>query len=139
MKALDLRRASRVLAIACAVAIAFLSLAPAGESSSGLLSMLEAYARLILGPWVQGDKVGHFMAYAGLGCLAAFGIRSMGPVALAVLAATILAYGGTMELLQGLLANRNASLGDLMANTLGMLTGFGTAEGAHALLKRYQI
>jgi VanZ family protein len=65
------------------------------------------------------DKAEHFTAYFGLALLSVLGWsgRRLVPIFLAVLA-----LGGGLELLQALVG-RDAEWGDMLANTLGDITG----------------
>ncbi|MEO1658667.1 MAG: VanZ family protein [Pseudomonadota bacterium] len=130
-----------MLAVAAAVAIAFFSLTPAGDSAMGHLSIFKGLAKLFFDDWSQVDKFGHFLAYTVLGALSAFGVRLIGKTAIVftILAVSITLYGGLLEILQGFFPERSRSLADLFANMLGVLTGFGLAELAHMVLKRYKI
>lgn len=77
----------------------------------------------------QGDKVGHLLAYATLmgwfGQLYPPGWR---------LALAFVALGLVLEILQGLSGYRQASMADMLANTLGVvLGGWATRRWPHVL------
>lgn len=139
MKALDLRLLSQFLAVTTAFAIAMLSLSSSDGPPSGLFALLEELVAALFGDAIGYDKVGHYIAYAALGAFAAFGVRLHGPRALMSMAAAILLYGGLLEVIQGFTDDRTPSFADLLANALGVSTGFAAAEAAHIFLKRYSL
>jgi VanZ family protein len=71
-----------------------------------------------------GDKLGHFLAYAGLtywfGQFYSYRTR-------AAYALGFFAMGIALELAQGALGYRSLELADVAANTLGVATGWGAA------------
>ncbi len=139
MKALSLRLLSQGLAVITAIAIAMLSLSSSDGPPSGLFALLEEIVAALFGSAIGSDKIGHFVAYTALGAFAAFGVRLHGPRALLGIALAILLYGGFLEVVQGLTDDRTPSFADLLANALGMATGFAAAEAAHIFLKRYSL
>lgn len=66
------------------------------------------------------DKLLHFTAYFGLAGLAALSLKSRRALLFAVLA--LIAFGGLLEILQGL-TGRDGDLWDEVANTLGAVLG----------------
>jgi VanZ family protein len=66
------------------------------------------------------DKGEHFIAYFGLAAMATLVIGRRPALAWAI--AGIIALGGALEIIQGMVG-RDASMGDFIANTLGALTG----------------
>lgn len=70
------------------------------------------------------DKAEHFTAYFGLAAMAtlALGLRRL----LAWALVGVIALGGLLELLQGLMG-RDMELGDFIANTIGVLAGLAVA------------
>lgn len=71
------------------------------------------------------DKVVHFALYAVLGALLARGARtSSGRPAHALLLALGVAYGLSDEWHQTFVPGRDASAGDLVADTLGVVAGY---------------
>ncbi|MBN9588544.1 MAG: VanZ family protein [Alphaproteobacteria bacterium] len=70
------------------------------------------------------DKAEHFTAYFGLAAMATLVVGLRRPLAWAILG--IIALGGVLEILQGLLG-RDAELGDFIANTTGALVGLAVA------------
>ncbi|MEM7740476.1 MAG: VanZ family protein [Pseudomonadota bacterium] len=140
MKSLDLRLIARILAVFSAVGIGYLSLVPSGDSAAAYLFFLESIAQIVFGDASQVDKVGHFLAYAVLGGLSAFGVRMVGEPAmvLAILALALGVYGGVLEMLQGFFPERVSSLADWFANMLGVAAGFAFAETIHMTLRRHQ-
>ncbi len=96
--------AYRLALLAYAALIAGLSLRPMGTGS--------------LEPW---DKLLHALAYGAFALLAwraATGARQYTWLCL-----LIVLYGGLMEVGQGFIPGRMMSLGDLLANTVGVLLG----------------
>ncbi|MEO1043075.1 MAG: VanZ family protein [Pseudomonadota bacterium] len=140
MKSLDLRLTARVLAVGAALAIAVLSLSPSGDTTMEFLHLFEGLAEFFFDDGSQVDKIGHFLAYAALGGLSAFGVRMVGDArrVLALLALALGFYGGLLEVLQGLFPDRVSSLADWMANMLGVFAGFVLAELAHTFSRTYQ-
>lgn len=70
------------------------------------------------------DKGEHFTAYFGLAAMATLVIGRRRALVWAI--AGIIALGGALEIVQGLVG-RDADLGDFIANTAGALTGLGVA------------
>lgn len=94
------------LAFLAAAIVAVTSLAPASDVSSIA---------------VLNDKARHFIAYAVLGVLFAETFRAR---SWALVAVWVAAYGGAIELLQGLMpVGREASWLDQLANTVGAFSG----------------
>jgi VanZ family protein len=87
---------------------------------------LEAAAHL----W---DKSLHFTAYFGLAAMAAMVLESGRRLVWAILG--VVALGGALEILQGL-TGRDAEWSDMLANTLGALSGCGVAMALLALVAR---
>ena len=69
----------------------------------------------------QTDKVGHFLAYAGMAILAALSFEGRIPRLAALLGAIVL--GGLLEWGQSFIPGRDMSLLDGIANGLGVLVG----------------
>ncbi len=85
-------------------------------------------------PTTGWDKTNHLLAFTLLGwagCQAHPG--RTGTVMLA-----LLAYGALIEVLQSCTAYRSAEWGDLFADALGQLSGWGLAHGNRAVLKRWR-
>lgn len=70
------------------------------------------------------DKAEHFTAYFGLAVMATLVVGLRRALAWAILG--VIALGGALEILQGLLG-RDAQLGDFIANTIGALAGLAMA------------
>jgi VanZ family protein len=85
-----------------AVLLTYASLRPAGTGS--------------IEPW---DKLAHLIAYAVFALLGRFVVEQKS--AYVRLCCSIVLYGGAMEYLQSFMPGRVMSLGDLVANTLGVL------------------
>jgi VanZ family protein len=77
----------------------------------------------LAGPWIW-DKLDHFTAYFGLSLLStlAWGLRR----SLALVFLGVVALGGGLEILQGLVG-RDGEWGDFLANDLGALAGLAVA------------
>ena len=69
----------------------------------------------------HADKVGHFLAYTGLGVLACLTFESRRARVLALVAA--IALGASLEVAQHFVPRRSMSLADETVNALGVLTG----------------
>jgi VanZ family protein len=87
---------------------------------------LEAAAHL----W---DKSLHFTAYFGLAAMATMVLERGRRLAWALLG--IVALGGVLEILQAL-TGRDAEWSDMLANSLGALSGLGVAAALLALVAR---
>ena len=72
-------------------------------------------------PW---DKAQHFTAYFGLAAMATMVLGPRPRLAWAI--PGLIAYGGLMEIIQGL-TGRDASWWDLLANSIGVASGLGVA------------
>ena len=83
-----------------------------------LLLSLVPVPTLPLTPPSHTDKLIHVGLYA---VLAGLWRRALPRVRWVHLALALIAYGAAIEFLQGCTANRSASLGDGLANTLGVL------------------
>jgi VanZ family protein len=106
---------ARLLFAVAAIAIAVLSLLPTSALPDIAL-------------W---DKLQHLIAYAGLTATATFaapaGVRR-GWSGHLLLASAMIAFGGAIELLQGLVPGRFPAFADLIANGLGVLAGVVSAR-----------
>ena len=91
--------------VVCAVAVLVLSLMPAG-------------VRL---PDTGWDKSNHLLAFFAL---ASTGLMAY-PKRPAILLASLLAYGGMIEVLQSFTPDRMAEWADLLADALGLAVGWG--------------
>ncbi len=99
-----------------------------------LLAVL-ALSLLPLGPEIPStgwDKTNHLLAFS---MLALLGCRAYRGRTLPVLA-SLLAYGALIEVLQSFTSYRFAEWGDLLADALGLVLGWGTGRLAMALVKR---
>ena len=67
------------------------------------------------------DKVGHYLAYAGLGMLVCFALRGSAERVWGLLGAVGL--GAVLELVQSQIPGWDMSLADGVVNTVGVLTG----------------
>lgn len=77
-----------------------------------------------------GDKVQHFAAFMALGAIGALAFP--GRRAMVWLAIALFAFGCLLEGLQLFVPSRQATLGDVIANSLGIAVGI--ASGALALM-----
>jgi len=100
-------------AIAFGALVLVVSLAPAPETGGPTPELLG----------VALDKWVHAGSYAALTGLLAWGRRSRAVAAVAVLTAIAVGYGGTVELLQGLVPSRSLSGADALANGVGAVGG----------------
>ena len=84
-------------------------------------------------PFQLWDKLLHFMAYFGLAGLALVALK---PGRRAIYSAiTLIILGGVLEIVQGMVG-RDASWGDELANTLGVIAGCGLGWGIVRALER---
>ena len=67
------------------------------------------------------DKASHATAYALLACAAVIGFRKR--LRVVAICVGVFAVGLVLEGIQGLLPYRDASVADVMANALGVMTG----------------
>lgn len=91
-----------------------------------LLTVLSLLPKEALPPTGVWDKAQHAVAYfmvSAAGFAAFQGRRGMLGVAL-----FMLVYGGVIEILQGLTSDRVASIGDLVANAVGIALAAGAAR-----------
>lgn len=83
------------------------------------------------------DKLNHVLAFAGP-CFA--GLAALPRADLRrglLLGAALAAYGGGLELLQGLMPPRNADWADLLADALGVLLGAAVYVAATRVVARF--
>lgn len=79
----------------------------------------------------SADKVGHFVLYAVLGGLAAWGWQRAGRRPAGIwLALAVLFVAGCDEVHQGSVAGRSAEIADWVADALGSMIAFGWASRA---------
>lgn len=94
----------RLLLLAWTLGIVIVSLVPSGGVSVWNL-----------------DKLGHFLAYAGLGALACLSFRDRRMRAWALVGAVVL--GGILEIAQNFVPGRDMSAIDGLADTAGVFVG----------------
>lgn len=102
---------------------------------AGALAVVTALSLLPLGPEVPStgwDKSNHLLAFALLAVLACQAWPNRIPAALAAL----LVYGGLIEVLQSLTGYRFAEWGDLLADALGLLLGWGVLRTVQSMRAR---
>ena len=85
-------------------------------------------------PMADGDKLLHALTYGGMTAAAVAFCRSPGRLALIALFAV--ALGGLVEIAQGLVAWRHASVLDAVANAVGAALGYLIGLLALAVLRR---
>ncbi|MEO8855411.1 MAG: VanZ family protein [Burkholderiaceae bacterium] len=95
---------SRVAFFACVIVVLVLSLMPIEPNM----------------PTTGWDKTNHLLAFAVLAVLGCWSYPASKPAVLFVL----LAYGGLIEVLQSFTAYRFAEWADVLADALGLLTGY---------------
>ena len=106
--------------------VTWLTLTPNPESAESGFAFARMVATWLFADTAQADKVAHFLAYAALGVFACWGrlwpkgLAWATPLALA-------AYGGGLELLQGVGGVREAEFADGLANGLGACAGYAAA------------
>lgn len=119
----------RIVFAALATLVTWLTLTSNPDNTESGFVLARAIAAMVFSDPALADKVAHFLAYAALGAFAFWGRLHMKafiwltPLALA-------AYGGGLELLQGLGGIREAEFADAFANALGACAGY---LGAYAL------
>lgn len=108
------------------VIVTWQTLTPDPEETESGLAIARFLAELLFHDEKFGDKVAHFLAYASLGGSAAFaGLRVAGRQSLMVV--LLAAYGGVLELIQGLGGVRVAEFADAISNSSGAIAGFPAA------------
>jgi VanZ family protein len=95
------------------------------------LALAPAPPRALSTGW---DKLNHVLAFSTLAIVATLGLMG----AWWRIAAALLAYGGLIELLQGLLPPREADLADLLSDGLGIAIGLLLAQGLRRAARRGQ-
>ena len=86
------------------------------------LALAPAPPKLLSTGW---DKLNHLLAFSTLAIVTVMGFGA----AWWRIAAALLAYGGLIEILQGLLPPREADLADLLTDGLGIAIGLLLAQG----------
>jgi len=117
----------RLAFFACLVFVTWQTLTPDLDDRQSGFDIARWIAVTLFGDDAHADKVAHFIAYLGLGSVGRFAQVSQAPA----LAAALAAYGGALEIIQGLGGARSADLGDAAMNALG--AGAGAAAAALAL------
>lgn len=104
---------------------------------TGSLLPAATLSRLRYDVVAPNDKIVHFMGYTVLAVLptAFFELLGMG----LALAASMIPMGVLLEFLQRLVPGRSFELGDMLADTLGVITGILAALWIRTLLKRIPI
>ena len=103
----------------------------------GSLLPASTLVRLNYNAIAPNDKIVHFMGYTVLAVLptAFFELLGMG----LALAASMIPMGVLIEFLQRLVPGRSFELGDMLADTLGVIAGILAALWIRTLLKRVPI
>src|SRR5688572_9215212 len=111
--------AYRLASVSTLVALAVLSLLPAGSLQRTEL----------------GGHPEHVLAYAGTALVIALGLSSDRHRLAALIGLT--GYAGLLELLQTFSPGRSTLLSDFVASTAGIVVGLLMARGLHSLLRRW--
>ena len=106
-----------------AVLVTWLTLTSNPESAESGFAFARLMAKWLFADAAQADKAAHFLAYGALGAFACWGRLRLKTLAWATPLA-LAAYGGGLELLQGLGGVREAELADAVANGLGVCAGY---------------
>lgn len=128
--------ALRTISIALIVFVAIVSLVDdPSDVTGGGGALADWVSAKLFGTPFYGDKVAHFGAYGLLSVITviAFG-RHRRSAAWVLLG--LLAFGGCLELLQAAGGVRTGDLLDLLANTLGIMTGGGLGAVARLYARR---
>lgn len=102
--------------------VTWLTLGPAEDEPAQGFALMQWLAAILFGDTGQADKIGHFLAYASLGAVAALGRLDLAGRA-AFTVAALAFYGLALEGAQGLMGHRDADLLDALANTAGAAAG----------------
>lgn len=102
--------------------VTWLTLGPVHDAPEQGFAPLQWLAAILFGDAAQADKIGHFLAYAALGAVAALGRLDLAGRAAFTVAALAL-YGLALEGVQGLMGHRDADLLDALANAAGAAAG----------------
>lgn len=100
-------------ALAVATVVLVFSLVPLGGAGGGSVAVLG----------VGADKLLHVVDYAVLALALAYAVRTRDPTTLLAVFIVAVLFGGVVELLQGLVPTRGASLWDAAANVIGAALG----------------
>lgn len=111
------------------VLVTWLTLTSNPESAESGFVIARVVAQWLFADEGQADKVAHFLAYGALGAFACWG-RVRLPKLVWATPLALAAYGGGLELLQGLGGVREAEFADGVANALGACAGY---LGAYAV------
>ena len=85
-----------------------------------------------LSPYVYTDKMRHILAFGALGLCAAFMPNVKWRIASL---AAVLTFGLAIEIIQIPVPDRNGSLTDLIASSIGGFAGFGLGQAATTVLE----
>ncbi len=100
----------------------------------GSLLPASAFSRVHFESFAPNDKVVHFMGYTVLALLPVAFLEFLG-IAIA-LAASMIPMGIILEFVQRLVPGRSFEVGDMLANTLGVMTGILVALWLRTVLRR---
>ena len=106
-----------------AILVTWLTLTSNPESAESGFAFARMIAKLLFADQAQADKVAHFLAYGALGAFACWGRVRLQKLVWAT-PLILAAYGGGLELLQGLGGVREAEFADGVANALGACAGY---------------
>lgn len=113
---------ARLAFAALALIILYLSLIDDPDAVKSGFRITDFVSTLLFGSDAQSDKVAHFLSYLGLGAVGALA-RVPGFATFAPLTALLAAYGGAIEIAQGLGGVRDADLIDALVNLAGAAAG----------------
>ncbi|MEO1251397.1 MAG: VanZ family protein [Pseudomonadota bacterium] len=114
--------AARAALAALLTFVAYLSVAPPGDTPESGFALAEALSLLLFGDAAFADKIGHFSAYAALGAVAVPARLWRARAVFAPLALGF--YGIVLEGFQMGLPARDADFFDGLANVAGAVVGF---------------
>lgn len=122
----------RIAFFACLVFVTWQTLVPDPDDRQSGFDVARWIAVALFGNDAYADKIAHFVAYLGLGSLG--GLARLAPAM--ALAAALAAYGGALEIVQGVGGARSADLADAGMNALGAGAGVAAAALVGAAIRR---
>ena len=128
----------RINAVIIAVLVAVVSLTPDTDALASTISFTAWLAKFLLGDPTSSDKIAHFLAYGALGFFTTLGFAPRKSRLLTV-AAGIIVYGASLEVLQAMGGHRTGDIYDLLANSLGATCGIIGALICRVLIEQFSI
>lgn len=118
--------------------LSLLAFAARGAFTAGLLAVtVLSLAPIATLPTLSlSDKINHAIAYAFLAATGCFGFGLTSLRAQLLVVASLSLFGGMIEVLQPPIAGRSATVGDAVANQIGIGLGWMLARSATLLLRR---